>query len=75
MKEDNLDDTPISNENAVRQEPTTDSNLASYISELSKIIQDPIHQRLLNAYRVAQSVAAMEKELANIVTEVITDEA
>ena len=50
------------------------SRADEFLDELEKAIKNPVHERLIKAYRSNNPVQSMEAELAKILTEVLGSE-
>ena len=51
-----------------------DSDGQDYLDELLSQLSDPVHKRLIQAYRGIDPVQSMESELGKILTEVLQRE-
>ena len=50
------------------------SNFEKYLKELDDLTEDPIHKRLINAYKENNPMESMEAELGRILAEVMNRE-
>lgn len=48
-----------------------DSKLKEFLAELSERLADPIHKRLIQTYKKDEPTEAMEKELGQVLLEVL----
>lgn len=51
-----------------------DSPCKEYVDELLAELSDPVHKRLIQAYRGDDPIRSMESELGKILTEVLSGE-
>lgn len=51
-----------------------DTKMVNYIDQFLNILSDPIHKRIIQAYRTNQTCESMEDELKKIIREIIEDD-
>jgi hypothetical protein len=56
------------------EKQTSPSRVNEFLEDLLKELEDPIHQRIINAYQGIDPVGSMETELGKILLEVIKSE-
>jgi hypothetical protein len=57
------------------EKPAAEPLSRDYVELFLEEVTDPIHKRLIEAYRREDSVASMESELGRILEEVVENEA